>query len=273
MDLPGNNHDQPQSRGTRHASPERSPLTDDSDFRAGWFLLAITAILTWLLTSEAPYVLRILLFIGMVVGPALKLRWFASFGVTILLFMWLVQRNPDTGFVGPESLWYVLLIMGYLSASMRLSDEDLNIDLKFGDDRAGQTKNRADALDTRTTLRGLKPLTAGWLWIPASMVGGMLMLQVLRIDEFSVEKYRITREGWRCICLLWFMVTVWLIATTFLNFLSLRQSDPLAAGVFARSVTNRQLGRELMSVEKRLARRKRQQRTQEKTNQTDRQFP
>ncbi len=178
------------------------------------------------LVFRFPFLLKELMFLSLVIAPFFRLRWYIFACLFLVMATWL--RDEYSNF-----LINTVVLMSYIVSSMRISD------MKFWE------------AEDDSQYQSLRPMTAGWVWIPISLIiaGGILI--VVPLDQFSPAKYGLLPNALRSISILWLLAVVWFLANGVLNWAANRSRDVLRGRVYNRSEFCKQLGSELGAIEKR----------------------
>jgi hypothetical protein len=224
-----------------------------------WLLLALAALFALLLlrTTAIPGTMQIALVAALMAGIMVKQRWMIYLALAIFLFAESARWRSGPGFqLMTEDFYLVLTLMGFAVFSLRCTDSDaLNAGGRKRSGPGGVDPGDADAEKTWIALR---PLTAGLSWIPISVAAAALVLWLIPIDFSADDRLRIKPVGFRAITILWFLAVSWFFLWGLFWWLADREQDCFRARVYARSAFGRELFREMHAIEKRRAKRHKQ---------------
>ena len=110
-----------------------------------------------------------------------------------------------------------------------------------------------DSIETGNVVLLPLDITSGWLWVPLAIAAAVFVLWVIPYDPMTDFEWQITPTGFRAISVLWLLAVIWFIVSGMFWWMAERETDPLKARVFARSLYCRQMNRELDGIEKRRA--------------------
>ena len=214
-------------------------------------LFLLSAVFTWLLvqTFNVPEGFRIYLFLALCLATFARQRWLIYLFAAVVLFAAShFDRNGREVDLQLDDLIRVLIFMSYLITSLRYTD----LGFRFRD-WIGAGPSGTPESDTSTTWLAVRPISSGWLWVPLAMTTAVFVLWVIPYDSSTDYEWQITPTGFRAISVLWLLAVIWFIVSGVFWWMAERETDPLKARVFARSLYCRQLNRELHGIEKRRA--------------------
>lgn len=213
-------------------------------------LVMVTAsvIFTWLMLQlDRMHPLAVLIiFIGACTATVMKQRWFTYLMLAFLLFVWSTNWS-GLNIRMPGDVLYIFYLLGYALTSLRFSD--MKFQFRLTDTKPEQQQK--PVADDSEIFQSIRPLTAGWSWIPVALLTALLVLAFIPHSPSAEDRFRITPEGFRAISILWFTAFFWFVGCGVLGFLTLREKDAGRARVYARSLYCRQIAKEMRGIEKR----------------------